>query len=654
MRRRIRSAAWPVHRHSLLQFVVDGLLVALGYLLAYWVRFDGQPTGRENHRYELLFNHTIWWVVPVTLVVLAGFGVYERLWTYVGQRDFEQVAKGAVVSTLVVVGVIALVHPVTVFSSRAGGSVGVPLPASVAVPFLLLMFALLGGVRFLTHLITEGRVRTIRHTKGTREVLIVGAGEGGRLVVRELMRNSELRMLPVGFIDDDPRKRRLRDEYGLRVVGTTAQSDLERVLDELEPDEVLIAIPSAPGTVRASVVSACRARGIPVRTTPTVFEMLQDGAGQLRVTRQLREVQVEDILGREPVRMELERVGAYVRGEVVLVTGAGGSIGSELCRQIARVGPRKLVLVDHAEDNLFEIARELTDERHVNVTVPVLADCKEDERMREVLAEHRPAIIFHAAAYKHVAMMENNPVEAVRNNSLATLLMARAAGDFGVETFVLVSTDKAVNPATVMGASKALAEWAVEAMAARYPDTRYATVRFGNVLGSSGSVVPIFRRQIAAGGPVTVTDERMTRYFMTIPEAVQLVIRAGSLSERSGQVFVLEMGEPIKIVDLAETMIRLSGLEPGKDIAVEIVGARAGEKFDEVLFNPYERAQPTAAQKIIRAEREPLDPAWVKETFDHINLLVLEGDAAALAGHVSKLDSQRAAGAAGAVARTAS
>ena len=270
--------------------------------------------------------------------------------------------------------------------------------------------------------------------------------------------------------------------------------------------------------------------------------------------------------------MELERVGAYLSGKVVMVTGAGGSIGSELCRQIARVGPRKLVLVDHAEDNLFEIARELTEERHVNVTVSVLADCKEDERMREVLSEHRPAVIFHAAAYKHVEMMEMNPVEAVRNNSLATLLMARTAGEFGVETFVLISTDKAVSPATVMGASKALAEWAVEGQAASYPNTRYATVRFGNVLGSSGSVVPIFRRQIAAGGPVTVTDERMTRYFMTIPEAVQLVIRAGSLTERSGEVFVLEMGEPIKIVELAETMIRLSGLEPGRDIAIEIVG----------------------------------------------------------------------------------
>jgi FlaA1/EpsC-like NDP-sugar epimerase len=648
MRRRVTSAALPVHRHSLLQFVVDGLLVAFAYLLAFWLRFDGSPHGK----YSALMTHTVWWVVPLSLAVLAGFGVYERLWTYVGQRDFEQVGKGVVVSSLLVVGVIAILHPVTAPGHHY--RTGVALPASVAVLFLLLMFALLSGVRFIAHLITEGRVRNLRVAKGTRDVLIVGAGEGGRLVVRELMRNPGLRMRPVGFIDDDPRKRRLKDEYGLRVLGTTRPDDLERVLDELEPDEVVIAIPSAPGTVRAAVVGACRHRGIPVRTMPTVFEMLQDSGGQLRVTRQLREVRVEDILGREPVHMELERVGAYLSGKVVMVTGAGGSIGSELCRQIARVGPRKLVLVDHAEDNLFEIARELTEERHVNVTVPVLADCKEDERMREVLAEHRPAIIFHAAAYKHVAMMEINPVEAIRNNSLATLLMARAAGDFRVETFVLISTDKAVKPATGMGASKALAEWAIEAQAARYPNTRYATVRFGNVLGSSGSVVPIFRRQIAAGGPVTVTDARMTRYFMTIPEAVQLVIRAGSVTERSGEVFVLEMGEPIKIVDLADTMIRLSGFEPGRDIAIEIVGARAGEKFHEVLFNPYERAQPTPAQKIIRAERDPLDPVWVKEIFDHINLLVLEGDAAALAEHVSKLDAQRAAGSGTAGARTAS
>jgi FlaA1/EpsC-like NDP-sugar epimerase len=257
--------------------------------------------------------------------------------------------------------------------------------------------------------------------------------------------------------------------------------------------------------------------------------------------------------------------------------------------------------------------------------------------MREVLAEHRPAVIFHAAAYKHVSMMEQNPVEAIRNNALATRLMARLAGDAGVATFVLVSTDKAVTPATVMGASKALAEWATQAASVQYPNTRYATVRFGNVLGSSGSVVPIFRRQIAVGGPVTVTDARMTRYFMTIPEAVQLIIRAGSVGEESGETYVLEMGEPVRIIDLARQMIRLSGLEPDRDIAIEIVGARSGEKFHEELFNPHEHPQPTPAQRILRAGHDRLDPAWVQRIFEDINLLVLEGDAAALAKHVSEL-----------------
>ena len=427
------------------------------------------------------------------------------------------------------------------------------------------------------------------------------------------------------------------------MLGTTSTEDLNRILDDTEPDEVVIAMPSAPGTLRARVVVACRERGIPVRTTPTVFELLREGSGHMRVTRQLREVRVEDMLGREPVRMELQRVGAYLAGQVVMVTGAGGSIGSELCRQIARVGPRRLVLVDHAEDNLFEILRELEEDRHVRTAIPVLADCKEEERMREVLAEHRPTIVFHAAAYKHVSMMEANPVEAVRNNALATRLVARIAGEAGVGTFVLVSTDKAVKPANVMGASKALAEWAVEAAATRHPATRYSTVRFGNVLASSGSVVSIFRSQIAAGGPVTVTDDRMTRYFMTIPEAVQLIIRAGSLSEATGELFVLDMGDPVRIRDLAEQMIRLSGLEPERDIAVQIVGARPGEKFHEDLFNPYEHPQPTPAQKIVRAEREPLDPAWVERTFAEINLLVLEGDAAGLAEQVSRLGAARAA-----------
>src|ERR1700729_1785053 len=552
MRRRIRSAAFPVPRPSVPQLVVDGILVALAYYLAFRLRFtDG--LGGANHRYGDLLTHTLPWVAAVSLVTLALFGQYQRLWTFVGQRDYEAVVKGLIVATLVIVGGIAFLHPVTI--TVAFQTTPVTLPGSVIALFFLLALALLIGARFLVHIVVEGRVHSFRVAKGARDVLIIGGGQGGRLVVRELVRNPQLRLRPVGFVDDDPRMQGIKDEHGLKVLGTTAAEDLARILDEVEPDEVVIAIPSAPGTLRARVVTACRDRGIQVRTTPTVFELPQDGSGQLNVMRQLRGVRVEDMLGREPVRMEIERVGAYLSGQVVMVTGAGGSIGSELCRQISRVAPRSLVLVDHAEDNLFQILRELEEDRHVRTAVPVLADCREEERMREVLTDPRPSIIFHAAAYKHVTMMEVNPVEAIRNNALATRVVARIAAEAQVANFVMVSTDKAVKPATVMGASKALAEWAVEAAARKYPQTTYSTVRFGNVLGSSGSVVPIFRRQIAAGGPVTVTDQRMTRYFMTIPEAVQLVIRAGSLSEASstessGHVYVLEMGDPVKIIDL--------------------------------------------------------------------------------------------------------
>ncbi len=632
MRRRIRSAAALLfHRHSLPQVAVDAGLVALAYHLAYLLRFDGRVPGL----YSDLFNRTIGFVIVGSVFVFAVFGLYRHWMRYATQRDYLQIAQACIVATLALVAYVAIVQPRLEFNGTRFTSVNIP--ASVLVLYGLLMLVFIGGSRFLVHLLYERPLRGFRARRDARSVLIVGAGDGGRLLLREILRNPELGYRPVGFVDDDPRKHRARIDRGLSVLGTT--EDLGRVLDDVEPDEVLIAIPSAPGTVRARVVAACRDRGVPVRTMPTVFELLQTGG---RLLRQVRQVKVEDVLGREPVRMDLDRVGGYLTGRVVLITGAGGSIGSELCRQIARVGPSKLVLLDHAEDNLFQIRRELVEDRHVLNTVAVLADCKEGERMREVFAEHRPVIVFHAAAYKHVHLMEENPVEAVRNNALATRMICQVAGESGVKAFVLVSTDKAVAPATVMGASKALAEWAVEAADQRYADTAFCAVRFGNVLGSSGSVVPIFRRQIAAGGPVTVTHRDMTRYFMTIPEAVQLVIRSGSLVS-GGEVFVLEMGEPVKIIELARDMIRLSGLEPERDIAIEVIGPRPGEKLHEELFNPYERPQPTPAQKILRAEHPRLDPAWEQETFDQVNWLVLDGDAAALAAKVGELAAVRQA-----------
>ena len=589
-------------------------------------------------------ERTIWWVLGGSLIVLVFSRVYQRRWRYSSQRDYEAVPRAIVVIVLLTVVGIEALRPVQRYSVHGTTTVG--LPNGVIVLFGLLCLLFLLGVRVLARTIYERRplaaFRGVR--EGERGVLIVGAGDGGRLVLREIARNRGLGLSPVGFLDDDPGKRGLRID-GVRVRGDT-RSDLSRILDESDPDEVLIAIPSAPGSTRARVVRECRARGIAVRTLPTVFELLQDHG---TIARQIREVRVEDVLGREPVHMELDRVGAYLAEETVLVTGAGGSIGAELCRQIARVGPRKIVLLDHAEDNLFQIERELLDERHIqpSVLVAVLADCKEEERMREVFSEHRPTVVFHAAAYKHVGLMEANPVEAVRNNAIATRVVAHVAGQLAARRFVLVSTDKAVTPATVMGASKALAEFALDAAAARWAGTRYNAVRFGNVLGSSGSVVPIFERQIARGGPVTVTDERMTRYFMTIPEAVQLIIRSGSLvcaqegrttgSGPGAEVFVLDMGEPVRIVELARAMIDLSGLDPDRDIDIEIVGRRAGEKLSEELFNDYERAVPTPAEKIMLAERPPLGAEAVESMFAEIGLLVLEGDAAGLAAKVSAL-----------------
>ena len=599
MRRLLRH----LPHHRVWQLGVDAGLVATAWVLAFQLRFDhGLPVF-----YQTLFDRTIWIVVPVKVVVFVLFGFSNRWWRYFSSRDVWRTGTGVIAACVLADVIVYFAQPV--------GSLR--LPRSIAVLDFLLTLALIGGARMIARTLIE-RPNPLGLVARGREVLVVGAGSAAQLVVRELQRQPGFS--PIGLIDDDPKKRNMRLE-GVRVLGTT--DELPRILHDNRPDEVLIAIPSAPGSLRARVVEMAQRERIPVRTLPGLYELI---SGDVNLAGQIRPVQVEDVLGREQIDVDLREVAAYVRGKTVMVTGAGGSIGSELCRQIAKVGCQRLVIVDHAETPLFEIERELIDERHFSAVVPVIGDVKNGAKMRRVFERYRPAVVFHAAAYKHVPLMEANPLEAVRNNSLATRTLAEVAAESGTEVFVLISTDKAVTPKTVMGQSKALCEWIVETLGHRADiETRFVAVRFGNVLGSSGSVIPIFKKQIARGGPVTVTHPEMTRYFMTIPEAVSLVVQAGALGGR-GEVYVLDMGDPVKIVDLARNMIRLSGKEPDRDVKIEFVGVRAGEKLHEELVGAGEQVSATSHPKISQLTRPAVDAEWLEQRIAELEQLVAEGD----------------------------
>jgi FlaA1/EpsC-like NDP-sugar epimerase len=593
-----------ITRHRIWQLAADGILVALAWWLAFTLRFDN-PTPVY---YETLLKRSILVVVGIKLAVFIALGFYNRWWRYVSTRDMWRIAWGVALASVLADVAVYLISPVPT----------VKLPRGIAALDLLLTLAFIAGSRLLARTLME------RPTSGLvargKEVLVVGAGDAGQLVIREMQRSRQLGYTPIGLIDDDPRKKNLRI-HGIRVLGTT--DDLGRILRDNRPDEVILAIPSASGEMRQRIVNVTREGNVPVKTLPGLYELIADDSN---LATQLRPVQVEDVLGREPVEVDLESTATYVKGATVLVTGAGGSIGSELCRQIARVGPQRLVLVDQGETALFEIERELVDERGFAASIPVLADCKSRTKMQQVFDRYKPSVVFHAAAYKHVPLMEANPLESVRNNALATRVVAEAAVEHGVERFVLISTDKAVNPKTVMGQSKALCEWIVEAFGAREDiATRFVAVRFGNVLGSSGSVIPIFRRQIAKGGPVTLTHPEMTRYFMTIPEAASLVVQAGAIGGR-GDVFVLDMGEPVRIIDLAMQMIRLSGKDPERDIDVEIVGTRPGEKLHEELWGEGEVAEATVHPKIMRVRGPIIDAVWLQEELAELDRLVREGE----------------------------
>jgi FlaA1/EpsC-like NDP-sugar epimerase len=606
----------PVNRNSIWQVAVDGALVALAWWLAWNLRFDEvRPVYYDRY----LDWSIVLLVIAIKLPVFALSGFYNRWWRYVSTRDMWAALRGVVLGSVAVFLVFSLfnIHRVAV-------------PRGVWFIDLLLCAALIAGSRLLARTLIE-RPLPGRIVSRGKEVVVVGAGDAGQLVVKEMQRSPGLGYSPIGLIDDDPRKRNLR-LHGVRVLGTL--DDLDRVVRDRRPDEVLIAIPSASGQLRSRIVEISDKFAVPVKTLPSIAELV---SGDADLARQLRPVQVEDVLGREPVEIDLDAVSGYLTGEVVLVTGAGGSIGSELCRQIARIRPAKLVLLDNAEPALFEIERELVRERGFLAAAAVVGDVKDAAKLRQVFDKYRPSVVFHAAAYKHVAMMEANPLEAVRNNTLGTRVLADVAIEHAAKRFVLVSTDKAANPRTVMGQSKALAEWIVEAWGNREGiETRFVAVRFGNVLGSSGSVIPIFRRQIARGGPVTVTHPEMTRFFMTIPEAVQLVVQAGAIGGR-GQVYVLDMGEPVRIVDLAERMIRLSGKEPGAEIAIEFIGPAPGEKLREELVGAGELVSPSPYPKIDLITQPPVDAQWLEGELGRLERLVAEGDTLEVVGSLNRL-----------------
>ena len=560
-------------------FGSDLILLPLCAVTAFAARYDGlsQPAVREL---VIVFVVS---AVPLKLLLLLWLGLYRRLWRYASVSDVEMLLVGGVACALVdaALGTVGL---------RAVGLIDGRLSYAV-----ILLDACLSGVaialpRLAIRLLAQGKRRFRDHD--FRRTIVVGAGAAGGLIVRELLENSQLGMVPVALLDDDPRK------HGLRLHNVPVLGDLralERVARAVAASDVVIAMPTAAGRAIREVVRVATDAGLNTRTVPGLYEIL---SGEKHVNA-LRQIEIQDLLRREPIKTDLEQVGSLVRDRVVMVTGAGGSIGSELCRQLARLQPKSIVAVGRGENSIFELLQEIGRLFPEVPLHPVIADVRDHTRMEAVIRAHRPYSVFHAAAHKHVPLMEANVGEAVLNNVLGTQNVVSLCHEHDVQHFVLISTDKAVRPTSVMGATKRIAEQIVHECA-RSRMSGYVSVRFGNVLGSRGSVVPTFMRQIAEGGPVTITHPDMTRYFMTIPEAVQLVLQAAALGDQ-GEVFVLDMGEPVRILDLAVDLIRLSGLEPGADIDVQFSGMRPGEKLYEELFFKGAHVVPTEHPKILRA-----------------------------------------------------
>ncbi len=583
---------------------MDVCAVLPAYLGPLVLRFDGAVPDS--------YWGNFWEFIPVAVAVHLGsnlvFGLYGQMWRYASVREARRVAIAGLAAGGVIVGVNLLA--------------GAPRPLPISVVGLGAVLSLLafGAIRFQSRLLAFHRPSAAREA---RRVLIVGAGDAGAMVLNDILHNPSLGLEAVGILDDDRRKAS-RSLHGVPILGRTA--DLPTFVDRLDVDEVLLAIPSATGDLVREVSALCEQGDVPLRVLPSVREIV----GGRITARDIRDLQIEDLLGRQQVATDLEGLEAVLRGRRVLVTGAGGSIGSEIARQVSGFEPSELIVLDHDESLLHEAVLQLTGAP----SRAMLADVRDRDRMLEVLLARRPEIVFHAAAHKHVPLLEAFPAEAVLTNVFWTANVVDAAVAAGVERFVLISTDKAVRPASVMGATKWFAEQIVRSVHGR--GTTFCAVRFGNVLGSRGSVIPTFLGQIAAGGPVTVTDASMTRYFMSIQEAVELVLQASALS-RGGEVLTLEMGQPVSIPDLARRLIRLSGLVPGRDVPIEIVGARPGEKLIEDLVDPDDESVPSGHPGIVAARPPVPDRPTLRRAMAELELLMSEGRTEELAERLKAL-----------------
>jgi FlaA1/EpsC-like NDP-sugar epimerase len=596
------------NRKRLLVFLVDICLIVAAYSLAFFLRFDFSIPFEQRE----IFFRGLWFVICIKPMVFLVSGLYRNLWSYASLQDALEIFKVITISSVMAVFSVMYMRSFEAF------------PRSIFIldwSFLIFMVAASRLVwRFYREKYFIMDQFGLRSSKGKRTI-IIGAGEAGSLLLKEIRRQRSGEYRVVGFVDDDHGK------HGMllhRVPVLGGIDHLRALVRKHKIEEIIVAIPSAQGKMLQRIVASCEKAKIQVKTLPCISDIID---GKVAVS-QIKNVDIEDLLGRDPVVLDEKGISGYLTGKRVLITGAAGSIGSEICRQVAKFNPSKIILFDNAETPLFFIERELTASFPDVPMIPVIADVRNRTRVEMVFDEFMPQVVFHAAAYKHVPMMEYNPVEAVTNNIVGTRKLADAAHRFKVDNFVMISTDKAVNPTNVMGASKRASEIYVQSLAAKSL-TRFTTVRFGNVLGSNGSVIPIFKEQIAKGGPVTVTDRNVIRYFMTIPEATQLVLQAGCIG-KGGEIFVLDMGEPVRIVDLAEELIRLSGLTPYEDIDIVFTGLRPGEKLYEELLVEGEGIKPTAHAKIRVAEAVPAEHAMVAQALEVLHEHACSSDITAI------------------------